>query len=54
MMPAGHDADALRKTILEAYDMSLGTGWEARGEDIPNRTPRRFQRSDARRHPRRR
>ncbi len=26
IMPAGHDADALRKTILEAYDMSLGTG----------------------------
>jgi alanine-glyoxylate transaminase/serine-glyoxylate transaminase/serine-pyruvate transaminase len=26
MMPAGHDADKLRKTILEAYDMSLGTG----------------------------
>ncbi len=26
MMPADHDADALRKTILEAYDMSLGTG----------------------------
>jgi alanine-glyoxylate transaminase / serine-glyoxylate transaminase / serine-pyruvate transaminase len=26
MMPAGHDADALRKAILEAYDMSLGTG----------------------------
>jgi len=26
MLPAGHDADALRKTILEAYDMSLGTG----------------------------
>jgi alanine-glyoxylate transaminase/serine-glyoxylate transaminase/serine-pyruvate transaminase len=26
MMPAGHDADALRKTILGAYDMSLGTG----------------------------
>jgi alanine-glyoxylate transaminase/serine-glyoxylate transaminase/serine-pyruvate transaminase len=26
MMPAGHDADALRKTIFEAYDMSLGTG----------------------------
>jgi len=25
-MPAGHDADALRKIILEAYDMSLGTG----------------------------
>ena len=26
MMPAGHDADALRKIILQAYDMSLGTG----------------------------
>jgi alanine-glyoxylate transaminase/serine-glyoxylate transaminase/serine-pyruvate transaminase len=26
MMPPGHDADALRRTILEAYDMSLGTG----------------------------
>ena len=26
MMPAGHDADALRKAIIEAYDMSLGTG----------------------------
>jgi alanine-glyoxylate transaminase / serine-glyoxylate transaminase / serine-pyruvate transaminase len=26
MMPAGHDADSLRKIILAAYDMSLGTG----------------------------
>jgi alanine-glyoxylate transaminase / serine-glyoxylate transaminase / serine-pyruvate transaminase len=26
MTPAGHDADKLRKVILEAYDMSLGTG----------------------------
>ena len=26
LMPAGHDADALRKTILDAYDMSLGLG----------------------------
>jgi alanine-glyoxylate transaminase / serine-glyoxylate transaminase / serine-pyruvate transaminase len=26
MMPAGHDADALRKTVLERFDMSLGTG----------------------------
>jgi alanine-glyoxylate transaminase/serine-glyoxylate transaminase/serine-pyruvate transaminase len=26
MMPDGHDADALRKTILDRYDMSLGTG----------------------------
>jgi alanine-glyoxylate transaminase / serine-glyoxylate transaminase / serine-pyruvate transaminase len=26
MMPAGHDADALRKIILERFDMSLGMG----------------------------
>jgi alanine-glyoxylate transaminase / serine-glyoxylate transaminase / serine-pyruvate transaminase len=26
MMPAGHDADALRKIILDRYDMSLGMG----------------------------
>jgi alanine-glyoxylate transaminase/serine-glyoxylate transaminase/serine-pyruvate transaminase len=26
VMPEGHDADALRKVILERYDMSLGTG----------------------------
>ena len=26
LMPQGHDADRLRKTILDAYDMSLGTG----------------------------
>jgi alanine-glyoxylate transaminase/serine-glyoxylate transaminase/serine-pyruvate transaminase len=26
LMPSGHDADKVRKTILEAFDMSLGTG----------------------------
>lgn len=26
MVPAGHDADHVRKTILDAFDMSLGTG----------------------------
>lgn len=26
LMPAGHDADRVRQTILEAFDMSLGTG----------------------------
>jgi alanine-glyoxylate transaminase/serine-glyoxylate transaminase/serine-pyruvate transaminase len=26
LLPAGHDADRARKTILEAFDMSLGTG----------------------------
>jgi alanine-glyoxylate transaminase/serine-glyoxylate transaminase/serine-pyruvate transaminase len=25
-MPLGHDADKLRETILDAFDMSLGTG----------------------------
>ncbi|HWT77211.1 MAG TPA: serine--glyoxylate aminotransferase, partial [Candidatus Methylomirabilis sp.] len=26
MMPEGHDADALRKIILDRFDLSLGTG----------------------------
>jgi alanine-glyoxylate transaminase/serine-glyoxylate transaminase/serine-pyruvate transaminase len=26
VMPAGHDADRVRKAILDAFDMSLGTG----------------------------
>ncbi len=26
LMPAGHDADAFRERVLEAFDMSLGTG----------------------------
>ena len=26
LLPAGHDADRVRKVILEAFDMSLGTG----------------------------
>src|SRR5688500_5475284 len=26
MMPPGHDADRFRKMVLEAFDMSLGTG----------------------------
>jgi alanine-glyoxylate transaminase/serine-glyoxylate transaminase/serine-pyruvate transaminase len=25
-MPAGHDADRVRKVILDAFDLSLGTG----------------------------
>jgi len=51
MMPAGHDADALAqdhsRSLRHVARHRVG---EARGEDIPNRTPRRFQRSDARRH----
>jgi len=26
LLPAGHDADRVRRTVLEAFDMSLGTG----------------------------
>ena len=26
LMPAGHDADRVRKVILDAFDLSLGTG----------------------------
>jgi alanine-glyoxylate transaminase/serine-glyoxylate transaminase/serine-pyruvate transaminase len=26
MMPAGHDADAFRKAVLDNFDMSLGQG----------------------------
>jgi len=26
LVPAGHDADRVRKTVLDAFDMSLGTG----------------------------
>jgi alanine-glyoxylate transaminase/serine-glyoxylate transaminase/serine-pyruvate transaminase len=25
-MPAGHDADAMRKLVLDRFDLSLGTG----------------------------
>ena len=33
-MPLGHDADKLRETILEAFDMSLGTGLAKLGGKI--------------------
>jgi alanine-glyoxylate transaminase/serine-glyoxylate transaminase/serine-pyruvate transaminase len=26
MMPAGHDADAFRRIVLDRFDMSLGQG----------------------------
>jgi alanine-glyoxylate transaminase/serine-glyoxylate transaminase/serine-pyruvate transaminase len=26
LLPAGHDADRVRKVVLESFDMSLGTG----------------------------
>src|SRR3970282_2957238 len=26
LLPAGHDADRVRKIVLETFDMSLGTG----------------------------
>ena len=34
LMPAGHDADRLRKLILETFDMSLGTGLSKLGGKV--------------------
>ena len=51
VMPEGHSADRLRKTILEAFDMSLGTGLgPARRQGVPHRPSRPLQRPDARGH----
>ena len=55
LMPAGHDADRVRKAILEAFDMSLGTGpGQARRQGVPHRPPGRLQRPHAHGHARRR
>ena len=46
MMPDGVDADVVRKVILDNFDMSLGTGaWQVEGQDFPDRTPGRDQRT---------
>ena len=55
LMPAGHDADRVRKVDPRAFDMSLGTGLgEARRQGVPHRAPRRLQRPHAGGHARRR
>ena len=55
LMPAGHDADRLRETILDRYDMSLGAGLaKLAGQGVSHRPPWRLQRFDARGHARRR
>jgi len=54
MMPKGHDADAFRATVLERFDMSLGTGLaKLAGRVFSHRPPRRLERSDAAGNPRR-
>ena len=55
LMPAGHNADAFRKTALEHFDVSLGTGLEqGRRQGVPHRPPGRHQRPHHDRHARRR
>src|SRR5207302_8182407 len=34
LVPAGHDADRVRKVILEAFDLSLGTGLRKLGRQV--------------------
>ena len=51
LVPDGVDADALRATILDRFDMSLGhRARQGEGPRVPHRPPRLVQRSDARRH----
>ena len=48
VMPAGHDADALRARILDAFDMSLGTGLgKLAGKVFQDRPSRPLQRPHA-------
>ena len=43
-----HDADEVRRVILERFDMSLGAGLgKLEGEGLPHRSSRRLQRPDA-------
>ena len=53
-MPEGHNADRLRQIILEHFDMSLGTGLQARRQGVPHRPSRQLQRPDAGGHAQRR
>ena len=48
LMPAGHNADEFRAVVLDAFDMSLGTGLtKLAGQSVPHRPSRRHQRPDA-------
>ena len=52
-VPEGHSADALRGTILDKYNMSLGNGLGTlEGSRVPHRPPRRFRRPATCRHAR--
>ncbi len=55
MMPEGHDADALRRTALDRFNVSLGGGLgQLNGQGVPHRPSRRSQRADDARHASRR
>ncbi len=46
LMPPGHDADKFRKTVLDNYNMSLGSGLsQAGGQGVSHRPSRRVQRA---------
>ena len=50
-LPEGHSANALRATILEKFNMSLGNGLgQAERPGVPHRPSRRFRRAAAGRH----
>ncbi len=54
IMPAGHNADALRKIVLERFDMSLGRGSARSRARCSASATSAIQRPDAVRHARRR
>ena len=48
LVPDGHDADEVRRVVLERYDMSLGRRARQAGrQGLPDRPPRPLQRPDA-------
>ena len=53
LMPAGHDADRVRKAILDAFDLAGHRAYQARRQDVPHRPPGRLQRPHADGHARR-
>ena len=51
MMPDGHDAEVLRKTALDRFNVSMGGGLgAARRQGVPDRASWRPQRADGPRH----
>ena len=51
LMPDGYDADALRRTAIQRFNVSLGGGLgPLRRQSLPHRPSRRPERADAARH----